>query len=239
MISVIIPVYNEHENIESLLDEIALTAEKTPITEIIYIDDGSTDKTYTTLAGLKAKHPKLRVLRHSVRSGQSAGLWTGAAGAKNDILVTLDGDGQNNPADIEKVYHMFKQSGGLQEAIMVAGQREKRNDNFVRRISSRTANKIRSWLLQDKTRDTGCSLKMFRRIDYLTLPYFNHMHRYLPALMMRDGVKVTHVNVSHRARTKGSSKYGTFDRLAVGIYDLFGVLWLMKRARPKIVVTEE
>lgn len=239
MISVIIPVCNEQANIEPLVKEISQAAHACPITEIVYIDDGSTDDTVKVLTTLRPHEPRLRILRHSRRSGQSAALWTGIKAAKNEIVVTLDGDGQNNPADIPKLYGLFQQSGGAGIPLMVAGEREKRRDNLIRRFSSRSANKIRGWLLRDKTKDTGCSLKMFRRSDYLGLPYFNHMHRFLPALMIRDGVKLVHVDVSHRPRTEGKSKYGTLDRLIASLSDLAGMVWLMKRARPLINVTEE
>lgn len=229
MISVIVPILNEEENIQTLLSEIVEVAQHTPISEIIYVDDGSTDKSFEILQSLKKKFPVLRIVRHGKRSGQSAGLWTGIKAAGNDIIVTLDGDGQNDPADIPRLYEIFKTHEKEFPHLMIAGERAKRNDSWVKRISSRFANRIRSKLLKDNTRDTGCSLKLFRRKDYLNLPYFDHMHRFLPALMMRDHVKIFHTPVSHRSRMRGVSKYGTFDRLAVGISDLWGVWWLLKR----------
>lgn len=239
MISVIVPVHNEQDNLAPLLQEIAAAAMQAPISEIIYIDDASQDDTYNRLKTLRRDYPLLRILRHENRSGQSAALWSGISRAKNDVIVTLDGDGQNNPADIPKLYKLFTDKGGPAVAVMVAGQREKRHDNWVRRISSRLANKLRSFLLRDNTRDTGCSLKMYRKTDYLSLPYFNHMHRFLPALLMREGVQILHVDVSHRPREKGVSKYGTLDRLFVSISDLMGVLWLMRRARTRGKIFEE
>jgi dolichol-phosphate mannosyltransferase len=239
MISAVIPVCNEQDNVTPLLKEISQAATQAPVTEIIYVDDGSSDNTHAILTSLRSSEPKLRVLRHEHRSGQSAALWTGIKAASNEIIVTLDGDGQNNPADIEKLYKLFEQNGGKAAALMVAGEREKRHDNLIRRISSRSANKIRGWLLKDKTKDTGCSLKMFRRSDYLNLPFFNHMHRFLPALMMRDGVKIEHVNVSHRPRTGGTSKYGTLDRLMASILDLAGMMWLLRRAKVRGKVYED
>lgn len=230
MISVVVPVLNEKDNVAPLLEEISAVARKVPVSEIIYVDDGSTDGTGELLRALKSQYPALRVLQHSKRSGQSAGLWTGVRAAGNDIIVTLDGDGQNDPADIALVYDAYRQAvEKTNSAVMVAGQRKVRNDSFVRRLSSRFANKLRSSLLRDNTRDTGCSLKMFRRKDYLALPYFDHMHRFLPALMMREQVKIVHVDVSHRPRTRGVSKYGTWGRAIVGVSDLLGVLWLQKR----------
>lgn len=236
MITVVVPVLNEEENIPSLLKEISQAAKTVPISEIIYVDDGSTDKSFEILQALKKDHRSLRVIRHQKRSGQSAALWTGIKAAGNDIVVTLDGDGQNDPADIGLLYDLYKSYENDFPKLMVAGERRKRNDVWIKRISSRFANRIRSRLLKDNTRDTGCSLKLYRRKDYLALPYFDHMHRFLPALMLRDNVRVMHVSVSHRPRTRGVSKYGTLDRLAVGISDLWGVWWLLKRpfAHPEV-----
>lgn len=242
MISVIVPVKNEEENIAPLIREIVQAySNAVPISEIIYVDDGSDDRTYEALREARGRTPMLRVIRHGYSCGQSAALWTGIKAAANDIIVTLDGDGQNNPADIGKLFDQYQsmaQSYPTQK-ILVAGQREKRRDNWVRRFSSRAANTIRASVLRDGTRDTGCSLKLFRRQDYLDLPYFNHMHRYIPALMKRDGIMVTHVNVSHRPREKGQSKYGTIDRLAAGMSDLFGVRWLLNRARAQVNIVED
>ena len=239
MISAVIPVYNEQHNITPLLEELQAVSARVPLAEIIMVDDASDDDTYDTLLFLRARFPALRVLRHSMRAGQSAALWTGIQAARQPVIVTLDGDGQNNPDDISLLYERFQKHGGVRHPVMIAGQREKRHDNLIRKISSRTANGVRSFLLRDKTRDTGCSLKMFRRQDYLALPYFNHMHRFLPALMMRERVLIDHVNVSHRPRERGVSKYGTLERLAAGIIDLMGVLWLQKRARPALTITEK
>lgn len=236
MISVVVPVMNEEGNIASLIAEIAEAATKVPITEIVYIDDGSTDKTLEILTSLQGQYPMLRVLHHDKCSGQSAGLWTGIKAASNDIIATLDGDGQNDPADIPLLYNLYKSES---VPVMVAGQRKKRQDNAGRRLASRFANKLRSALLKDNTRDTGCSLKMFSRAAYLELPYFNHMHRFLPALMMRAGVKIAHVDVSHRARTSGLSKYTNWQRALVGIADLLGVMWLQRRPNALPRVTEQ
>lgn len=231
MISVIVPVMNERDNIESLVSEIYKVSQAVPITEIVYVDDGSTDDTFDLLKKLKATYPILRVLQHKVRSGQSSALWTGISAAKNEIVVTLDGDGQNDPADIALLYEAYRKLDKDHAKTMVLGERKKRNDNWIRRISSRLANGIRAKLLKDNTRDTGCSLKLFRRKDYLILPYFDHMHRFLPALMMREKVGLIHIPVSHRHRVHGQSKYGTLDRLLVGISDIRGVLWLQSRSR--------
>ncbi|MBI4031670.1 MAG: glycosyltransferase family 2 protein [Proteobacteria bacterium] len=239
MMSIVIPVKNERENIAPLLSELAALAEKIPVGEVLYIDDGSTDGTLDMLKDLRAKHSFLRVISHDRSAGQSAALWTGVRAAGNDLIATLDGDGQNAPADIEMLYARYKSELPRNAPLMVAGQRMKRRDNAVRRISSRLANGIRSFALKDGTRDTGCSLKIFRRQDYLKLPYFDHMHRFLPALMARQGVAIAHVGVSHRSRAHGASKYGFWDRLWVGISDLLGVMWLQRRAYPSVVALEE
>ncbi len=238
MISVIVPVLNEEHNIEPLVQEIV--AADAPVSEIIYVDDGSTDGTIQALRALRLKYPQLRVIRHGARSGQSSALWTGVKAAGNDLIVTLDGDGQNDPADIALVYKTYKDEVARHnQRVMVAGQRQKRQDSWVKKLSSRFANKLRARVLHDHTRDTGCALKLFRRHDYLSLPYFNHMHRYLPALMMRQGVKIAHVDVSHRPRTTGASKYGTLDRALVGVSDLMGVRWLQMRAPAFVEIYEE
>ena len=225
----VVPVLNEEKNIPGLLAEIVAAGATVPITEIIFVDDGSTDGTFAVLQGLKATTPLLRVLRHDRRARQSAAMWAGVRAARNALVVTMDGDGQNNPADIVVLYHKYVQDVGTHPRLMVAGQRVKRQDTWARRWASRTANAIRSALLRDGTRDTGCSLKLFPRDIYLELPYFDHMHRFLPALMVRAGVHVAHVDVSHRARAHGVSKYTNLNRALVGVLDLLGVWWLLQR----------
>lgn len=238
MISVVVPVMNEEGNLASLVAEIATASTRSPITEIIYVDDGSTDNTYGVLKQLASEFPMLRVFQHDRRSGQSTALLTGIRAAKNDIIVTLDGDGQNDPADIPLVYELYKSQTANGAKIMVTGRRKKRQDNLGRRFASRFANRLRAYLLKDKTPDTGCSLKMFTRTDYLNLPFFNHMHRFLPALMVRDGVKLAHVDVAHRQRLTGVSKYTNFNRAIVGISDLIGVMWLQRRPNGLPAVSE-
>ncbi|GAB6097096.1 glycosyltransferase family 2 protein [Desulfatiferula olefinivorans] len=230
MISVVVPIYDEKDNLPPLINEIASVMDDVPIDEIIVIDDGSTDGSWDVLQALRARHPALRTIRHTKNYGQSAALWTGIEAASRDIIVTLDGDGQNPPEDIRVLWEAYTRNKITSPRLMVAGERTRRNDNRIRRISSKIANGIRSSLLHDHTRDTGCSLKLFRRSDFLRLPYFDHMHRFLPALMLREGVRLVHVGVSHRPRVFGHSKYGTLDRALVGLSDLFGVLWLQKRA---------
>lgn len=232
MISVIIPLHNEQEAIGTLVADVLLAAAHFPLTEIVLVDDASADNTWQVIQDLKATHAgKVRVLQHTVRSGQSAALWTGIEAAKGELIVTLDGDGQNPPSNIPALYTLYTKAAN--KRVMVAGQRLKRQDNAIRRYSSRIANTIRAFLLKDGIRDTGCSLKLFARADYLMLPYFNHMHRYIPALMRRLGVDILTVDVTHQHRTAGVSKYGFFDRLWVGIGDLIGVFWLLRRFRPK------
>ncbi len=238
MLSIVVPVYNEKENIRPLLEEIRGVSRKIPISEVVYVDDGSDDGSERHLQELCEEFPFLRVVRHSQRSGQSMGLWTGIDAATGPLVATLDGDGQNDPADIPLLFEFYSGKAVENPKIMIAGQRARRQDNLLRRLSSRAANAIRAAILKDGTRDTGCSLKLFRREDYLSLPYFNHMHRYLPALMKAGHVGIYHVDVSHRPRGRGVSKYGFWGRLGVGIFDLAGVWWLLKRAKPDIKVTD-
>lgn len=239
MITVVVPVLNEEENIAALLEEIACAAQAAPISEIIYVDDGSTDGTYATLQSLKGKYSALRILRHDRRCGQSAALWTGVKAAGNDLVATLDGDGQNDPVDIVRLYDLYERHKNQCSKLMIVGERKKRNDSFSRRLASRFANGLRAALLKDMTKDTGCSLKMFRRKDYADLPYFDHMHRFLPALMIREGVHLVHVDVSHRPRQHGVSKYGNFSRAIVGLTDLLGVRWLQTRPYVFPDITED
>lgn len=239
MLTVIVPVYNEAENIVPLVDEIVAVSGRIPISEIIYVDDASEDSTLQILKNLQKKTPILRVIRHSVRSGQSAAFLTGVQAAGNRAVVLMDGDGQNDPADIPLLYALYTDALEKGRRVAVVGQRLKRNDTFLRRISSVLANKIRSGILGDGIRDTGCSLKLISRKDYLRLPAFNHMHRFLPALLIRECVEVLTVDVSHRSRLRGASKYGFWGRLRVGISDLAGVSWLKKRAiSPRLTIQE-
>ncbi len=239
MISVVVPVLNEEKNVSELVREIAAAVELVPITEMIFVDDGSTDDTLAVLRALKSQYPILRVMHHHERARQSAAMGTGVRAARNKIVVTMDGDGQNNPADIPNLYDAYQQNIAAHPRLMVAGQRVKRNDTVAKLIASRLANKLRGAILRDKTRDTGCSLKLFQRDIYLELPYFNHMHRYLPALMIRAQVHLVHVDVSHRARQHGVSKYTNFNRAIVGVLDLFGVWWLLQRPYTYPGISEE
>jgi len=239
MITVIVPIFNEQENIESLFFEIVEAATKTPIKEIIYVDDGSTDHSLNILKNLKQKNSLLRIIKHSKKSGQSLAFWSGVSHASQPLIVLMDGDGQNDPKDIEKLYQQYAQVSSDEKKIMIAGQRAERKDNFVRKISSILANKIRSTITRDGIRDTGCSLKLIRKEDYLSLPYFDHMHRFLPALLIRNHVKILTTDVSHRPRKFGVSKYGFWQRLLVGITDLIGVRWLIARGIPQDFKNED
>jgi dolichol-phosphate mannosyltransferase len=230
-LSVVVPVHNEAENIEPLVAEIDTALEALPDHEIIYVDDGSTDQTMAVLQGLTRRSQRLRVLRHRQCCGQSTALLTGIRAARGAIVATLDGDGQNDPADIPKLYSTLIAGETTDGLSMVAGYRAKRQDTGWRRFSSKVANAVRASLLQDQTPDTGCGLKVFRRDVYLALPYFDHMHRFLPALVQRAGGRVQSVEVNHRPRLRGTSKYGTWHRLWVGLVDLLGVMWLQRRAR--------
>ena len=232
-ISVVVPVRDEKENIEPQIREI-LDALAGEAFEIIYVDDGSQDGTTEELARLSAELPELRALRHAESCGQSSAIRTGARAAAGRLIATLDGDMQNMPADLPTLLSIYRQASGGRDGeagIMVAGQRAKRQDNAVRRFSSRFANGLRGWLLGDGVRDTGCGLKLFEREMFLALPYFDHMHRYLPALWKREGGRVLLQDVGHRPRPAGRSKYGTLGRAAVGIVDLMGVAWLQRRRR--------
>jgi len=238
-ISVVIPMLNEEENAPSLVAEIQEAAKLCPIHEIVLVDDGSTDKTAAVIKDLQRADPRIRLIRHSHRSGQSAALRSGVRAASAPCIVTLDGDGQNNPADIPALWKVWSECDPATPMLMVAGQRQKRMDSLLKKFTSRTGNGIRSFLLKDGVRDTGCSLKLYRRDDYLSLPYFNHMHRFMAALYRREYGTIKLVDVGHRHRERGVSKYGFWDRLWAGIFDLIGVMWLQKRAAVKLTVTEE
>lgn len=229
-LSVIVPVYNEHENIASLANEIKNALEGRFRYEIIYVDDGSVDGTLECLRTLKKTIQPLRILHHQARCGQSTALYSGIRAARAPWIATLDGDGQNDPVDIVFLTEMRDEVNDSKLGLL-AGWRASRQDSWVRRLSSRVANSVRATALGDRTPDTGCGLKLLRRDAYLELPYFDHMHRFLPALVQRAGWKVISVKVTHRPRIRGRSKYGIGNRLWVGVVDLMGVMWLMRRSR--------
>ena len=228
-LAVVVPVFNERDNIPSLLAEIAAALRGQVDYEVIYVDDDSTDDSRGVLQAQRALHPELRILHHVTRSGQSTAVWNGVRAAAAPWIATLDGDGQNDPADIGTLLEArSKADAGVR---LFAGWRTTRRDSFNKRLSSKVANAVRSRMLRDATPDTGCGLKLFERELFLRLPYFDHMHRYLPALVKRAGFACQSVPVGHRPRTAGVSKYGMLDRLWVGLADLRGVAWLMRRAK--------
>jgi dolichol-phosphate mannosyltransferase len=228
-LSVVIPVRNEAANIAPLVAEIRAALDGKLDYEIVYVDDGSTDATSAEIKALKRDFPRLRLLRHRARSGQSAAISSGVKAARAAWIATLDGDGQNDPADIPRLWEIARQSPPTAK-LLIAGFRQKRRDSLVKRLSSRIANSVRASLLDDGTPDTGCGLKLFRRDLYLDLPFFDHNHRFLPALALRQGGRVESVQVNHRPRERGVSNYHVFDRLWVGITDIVGVMWLKRRA---------
>ncbi len=236
-ISIVVPVYNEADNISALIAEIVMAMKSAEAYEIIYVDDGSNDDTAAVLKQIQQNIKALRVLRHQQSCGQSAAIHTGVKTANYPCIATLDGDGQNDPADIPHLYQLLMQQRQSNSNLwMVAGWRNRRHDSAWRLFSSKVANGVRSCMLGDNTPDTGCGLKVFLKGDFLSLPYFDHMHRFLPALILRAGGQVISEPVSHRPRVHGCSKYGTLDRLWVGVVDILGVIWLQKRAKlPEVI----
>ena len=237
-LSVVIPVCNEAENVEPLAREIA-AALAGQAYEMIFVDDGSTDETASILKRLKGELPALRVLRHSFRSGQSAAVASGVRAARAPWVATLDGDGQNDPADIPKLIAARDDPANRNVQLVMGNRKASRKDTAFRKLQSSIANGVRSGLLGDGTPDTGCGIKLFARDVFVDLPRFDHMHRFLPALFLRHGAKVISVPVGHRARTRGTSKYGMLNRLWVGIVDMFGVMWLIRRGAPRVGIHEE
>ena len=235
-ISVVVPVRDEAENIEPLLAEIRAALENLETYEIICVDDGSRDATPQILAGAMVACAALRVIRHGEPGGQSAALITGIRSARAPWIVTLDGDGQNDPADIPALLAILHDPRQAEAPQLICGNRRRRRDTWVKRASSRIANTVRRMALRDGTPDTGCGLKLFSRETFLALPQFDHMHRFLPSLVQTAGGRVVSVEVSHRPRRRGKTHYGVFDRLWVSIVDLAGVMWLERRMkRPQAV----
>ncbi len=227
-LSVVIPVFNERGNIAPLVHEVVRHLRGRVAFDIICVDDQSEDDSRDVLTALKAEVPELRVLMHHRRSGQSTAIRTGVKHALSPWIATLDGDGQNDPGDIPKL--LDARESADPQIRLFAGWRVDRKDTASKRWASRWANRIRQRLLRDDTPDTGCGIKLFERAAFLDLPYFDHMHRYLPALMQRAGWKTLSVPVSHRERGSGQSKYTNLGRALVGIRDLLGVSWLIQRS---------
>lgn len=228
-LSVVVPVYNEEDNVAPLVGEIVAALRGKVDFEIVYVDDLSRDATLQRLQALKADTPELRIVRHLSNSGQSTAVRNGVKAARAPWIATLDGDGQNDPADIPNL--LAERGKAAPETKLFAGWRVNRRDSGSKRWASKWANAIRSRMLQDSTPDTGCGIKLFERAAFLDLPYFDHMHRYLPALMQRAGWKTVSVPVNHRHRASGVSKYNNLNRALVGIRDLRGVAWLIARSR--------
>ena len=239
MLSVVIPAKNEQDNIAPLIKEIVTVLRGVCSFEILYVDDGSTDNTYHVLRQLSLSHyPQLRVIRHAFSVGQSTAVHTGVNHARGELVVTLDADGQNDPTDIPALLSAARAYSPVQ-CFCVAGYRKRRKDTAWKRFQSRVANGVRSRFLHDDTPDTGCGMKLFPRETFLRLPYFDHMHRFIPALIKRLGGDVIVVQVNHRDRQHGTSNYTMMSRLWVGIIDMIGVLWLQKRAKIAHVVCED
>jgi dolichol-phosphate mannosyltransferase len=235
-ISVVVPVRNEAGNIAPLVAEIAAALQGRAF-EIVYVNDGSRDTTEEELRGLMAQRPWLRQIRHAQSCGQSAAVRSGVAMARAPVIVTLDGDGQNDPAFIPALIAALE--AGAPHRGLVAGQRVGRKATGFKRVQSRIANGVRGAVLRDGTRDTGCGLKAFRRDVFMRLPYFDGLHRFLPALVKREGYSIGYVDVVDRPRAHGQSNYGMWDRLWVGILDLAGVWWLIRRKKRIPEITED
>lgn len=234
-LSVVIPVHNEGGNIASLLDEVVASLQGRVSFELICVDDASSDSTLAVLTSAMSRLPQLRVLAHGRQAGQSTAVWTGVKTARGAWIATLDGDGQNDPADLPRM--LEARDAAAVNVKLVGGWRMDRRDTRSKRWASLFANALRRRVLRDGTPDTGCGIKLFEREAFLELPYFDHMHRYLPALMQRSGWETISVHVSHRERRSGSSKYSNLGRAWVGLSDLCGVAWLMRRSRPVEVRT--
>ncbi|HTZ79884.1 MAG TPA: glycosyltransferase family 2 protein [Stellaceae bacterium] len=233
-LSVVIPARNEAPNVAPLVAEIRRALDGKLDYEIVYVDDGSSDATAAEIRRLAGGFPRLRLLRHQKSCGQSMAVRTGVKAAEAPWIATLDADGQNDPADIPRLWEIARGAPAA-PPLLVAGHRQKRRDTWSKRMASKLANAIRRAMLGDGTPDTGCGLKLFRRDLFLDLPAFDHMHRFLPALVLRQGGKVVSVAVNHRPRERGKSNYGVLDRALVGVVDLFGVMWLMRRAKNPVI----
>lgn len=228
--SICVPMHNEAGNAEQLISEIAAALSGRAF-EMVIVDDASTDETREVLAGLKEKHPELRVLSHRGNAGQSRAIRSAIQAARAPVVGTLDGDGQNDPADLPDLYRALTRAEAPEGLKMVMGRRASRKDSAWKKFGSSFANSIRRRMLRDDCDDSGCGIKVMAREAYLSLPYFDHMHRYMPALMSAEGYKVEFMDVNHRERGAGQSKYTNFGRLWAALSDLRGVMWLIRRRR--------
>src|SRR4051794_21023603 len=235
-VSIVVPVRNEAENIVPLIDEIAAALDGRWAYEILYVNDGSTDATGERLAAVMKQRSNLRQLRHAASTGQSAAVRSGVRAARGAIVATLDGDGQNNPAFLPELIAAIEKGG--ERTGLAAGQRVGRKDTDFKKLQSRFANAIRNAILHDGTRDTGCGLKAFRRDVFLMMPYFDGLHRFLPALVRREGFDIAYVDVIDRPRRSGVSNYGFLDRLWIGFMYFAGVWWLIRSKKPTPEVAE-
>ncbi|MET0546772.1 MAG: glycosyltransferase family 2 protein [Caulobacterales bacterium] len=229
-ISVVVPVYNEAGNVAALAAEIAQALDGRAY-EMLFVDDASRDGTRGRLLEAKVQLPTLRVLGHRKNAGQSRAIRTGVKAARGPLIVTLDGDGQNDPKDLPRLIAQISRPDAPLTLALVQGRRLKRQDSFGKRIASRVANFVRKRLLNDSAEDSGCGIKVFKRSAYLDLPYFDHIHRYTPALMLAEGFSVEYADVGHRSRRHGQSKYTNLGRLVAAVWDLLGVMWLRSRRR--------
>jgi glycosyltransferase involved in cell wall biosynthesis len=237
LFSIVVPMKNESENVAALVEELTACCRPLGAYELWLVDDGSSDGTSDAIQSMQADCPELKLLRHEECAGQSAAIHNGVLQARAPIVCTLDGDGQNPPDQIPNLLKPLLAADADPSLALVAGQRVRRQDSLSKRYASQFANALRSRILRDGSRDTGCGLKAFRRDAFLALPYFNHMHRFLPALFKRDGWTIVHVDVTHRPRMAGQSKYNNLSRAVVGLYDLLGVAWLIRRRKPEAART--
>lgn len=234
-VSLVIPMYKEEENVRPLVEESARALSSFSDFEIVVVDDCSSDNTFDRLVEMQAEIPQLRVLRHEKNAGQSVAVINGVKAAKFDWIATIDGDGQNDPADIPNLAKVASES--VEPKLLIAGHRANRKDTWSKKISSRLANKIRGGLLHDDCPDSGCGLKLFQRDVFLAVPHFKNLHRFMPAIFRRQGAQIHNVVVNHRERTLGQSKYGFMNRAFVGLVDMFGVMWLVRR--PSVMEAKE
>ncbi|HEX7000021.1 MAG TPA: glycosyltransferase family 2 protein [Gammaproteobacteria bacterium] len=230
--SVVIPLNNERENVRQLLGELEAALASLGEHELVLVDDGSTDDTAGEVRRVGHRAGPLRLLRHDTRRGQSTAIYNGVRAAGAELVVILDGDLQNDPADIPRLLAAYEGDPDRETLGLLIGHRTQRRDSALRRLSSRVANAVRGFVLKDGTPDTGCGLKLVRRSVFMSVPYFDHMHRFLPALVLRTGFRVTSLPVRHRPRVHGVGHYGLWDRLWVGLVDMLGVAWLARRCRP-------